>query len=59
VKLANDGLVYVCDRINNRIQVFRKDGTFVKEWFLREEHARQRRGLGHRDLARSEADLIC
>ena len=33
VKLASDGLVYVCDRINNRIQVFRKDGTFVKEWF--------------------------
>lgn len=29
--LANDGLVYVCDRGNNRIQVFRKDGTFVKE----------------------------
>ena len=29
--LANDGLVYVCDRINARIQVFRKDGTFVKE----------------------------
>ena len=29
--LANDGLVYVCDRVNNRIQVFRKDGTFVKE----------------------------
>ena len=34
VKLANDGLVYVCDRINNRIQVFRKDGTFVKEFFF-------------------------
>ena len=33
VKIANDGLVYVCDRINNRIQVFRKDGSFVKEWF--------------------------
>jgi DNA-binding beta-propeller fold protein YncE len=29
--LAADGLVYVCDRANNRIQVFRKDGTFVKE----------------------------
>jgi hypothetical protein len=29
--LANDGLVYVCDRVNARIQVFRKDGTFVKE----------------------------
>ncbi len=28
---TNDGLVYVCDRPNNRIQVFRKDGTFVKE----------------------------
>jgi DNA-binding beta-propeller fold protein YncE len=33
VKITNDGLVYVCDRINNRIQVFRKDGSFVKEWF--------------------------
>ena len=33
VKVANDGLVYVCDRINNRIQVFKKDGTFVTEWF--------------------------
>lgn len=31
VKLSKDGLVYVCDRRNNRIQVFRKDGTFVKE----------------------------
>jgi hypothetical protein len=30
-QLANDGLVYVCDRSNNRIQVFRKNGTFVKE----------------------------
>lgn len=26
-----DGLVYVCDRVNNRIQVFQKDGTFVDE----------------------------
>jgi sugar lactone lactonase YvrE len=33
VRIANDGLVYVCDRINNRIQVFRKDGTFVSEFF--------------------------
>lgn len=31
VELSRDGLVYVCDRRNNRIQVFRKDGTFVKE----------------------------
>ena len=34
VKLSKDGLVYVCDRRNNRIQVFRKDGTFVTETFL-------------------------
>jgi len=32
VKIAKDGLVYVCDRVNDRIQVFRKDGTFVREW---------------------------
>ena len=31
VKIANDGLVYVCDRTNNRIQIFHKDGRFVKE----------------------------
>jgi hypothetical protein len=29
--VSNDGFVYVCDRVNDRIQVFRKDGTFVKE----------------------------
>lgn len=28
---TDDGLVYVCDRPNDRIQVFRKDGSFVKE----------------------------
>ena len=26
-----DGLVYVCDRAGNRIQVFQADGTFVRE----------------------------
>jgi DNA-binding beta-propeller fold protein YncE len=34
VKMANDGLLYICDRQNTRIQVFRKDGTFVKEAFI-------------------------
>lgn len=29
--LSVDGLVYVCDRPNNRLQVFTADGTFVKE----------------------------
>ena len=28
---SNDGLVYVCDRANDRIQVFKTDGTFLKE----------------------------
>ncbi|MDA1101977.1 MAG: hypothetical protein O2956_00060 [Gemmatimonadetes bacterium] len=28
---AEDGLVYVCDRPNDRIQVFQTDGTYVKE----------------------------
>jgi sugar lactone lactonase YvrE len=34
VALSNDGLVYVCDRTNDRIQVFKTDGTFVKEGFV-------------------------
>lgn len=33
IRIAKDGLVYVCDRLNNRIQVFHKDGTFVAEYF--------------------------
>jgi hypothetical protein len=33
-ELSNDGLVYVCDRVNDRIQVFKKDGTFVREVFV-------------------------
>ncbi len=31
VDIAKDGNVYVCDRTSNRIQVFGKDGKFVKE----------------------------
>jgi DNA-binding beta-propeller fold protein YncE len=30
-ELSNDGMVYVCDRPNDRIQVFTKEGKFVKE----------------------------
>jgi hypothetical protein len=30
-ELSHDGLLYVCDRPNDRIQVFKPDGTFVKE----------------------------
>lgn len=32
IELAHDGLVYVCDRSNNRIQVFHKDGTYVRQF---------------------------
>ncbi|HEX7127997.1 MAG TPA: hypothetical protein VF406_19745 [Thermodesulfobacteriota bacterium] len=34
VRIADDGLVYVCDRVNNRIQVFQKNGEFVTEFFV-------------------------
>lgn len=34
VRIANDGLVYVCDRVNDRYQVFQKNGTYVKEVFI-------------------------
>jgi hypothetical protein len=34
IAISNDGLVYVGDRRNNRIQVFRIDGTFVKEGYV-------------------------
>jgi len=32
---SNDGLIYVCDRVNNRLQVFKPDGTFVEEMFVK------------------------
>ena len=32
--ISNDGQVYVADRANDRVQVFTKDGTFVKEAFI-------------------------
>ena len=33
-QLSNDNLLYVCDRVNDRIQVFKPDGTFIKEQIL-------------------------
>ena len=35
VHISRDGLVYVCDRVNDRMQVFTKQGKFVKEFFVR------------------------
>lgn len=37
VAISADGLVYVCDRGSDRIQVFTKQGKFVKEFFVRRE----------------------
>ena len=37
IALSRDGLVYVCDRSNNRVQVFQRDGTFVKEGLISPE----------------------
>ena len=33
-QMSKDGLLYVCDRSNDRIQVFRTNGAFVKEKVL-------------------------
>jgi DNA-binding beta-propeller fold protein YncE len=32
--ISNDNFVYVCDRVNDRIQVFTKEGKFVKEQWV-------------------------
>jgi hypothetical protein len=34
---ANDGMVYVCDRPNDRVQIFTSEGKFVKEVFVAKE----------------------
>jgi DNA-binding beta-propeller fold protein YncE len=34
IRLTKDRLLYVCDRTNDRYQVFRPDGTFVAEHFI-------------------------
>ena len=52
-----DGLVYVCDRAGNRIQVFQSDGTFVREAFIANATLGGRIGVGHHLLARSRAAL--
>jgi DNA-binding beta-propeller fold protein YncE len=36
-ELSTDNLLYVCDRANDRIQVFNPNGTFVKEVFIAKE----------------------
>ena len=37
VALSVDRILYVCDRVNDRIQMFKPDGTFIKEVFIHKE----------------------
>jgi NHL repeat len=39
ITITNDGLVLVCDRSHNRVQMFRKDGTFVREFSVLKDSA--------------------
>jgi hypothetical protein len=47
VRVSNDGLVYVADRGNKRVQVFTPDGNFIREKFV----APETDGLSARALA--------
>ena len=40
IALSKDGTVYVADRKNNRVQAFKKDGTFVKEAIVSKDTTR-------------------
>ena len=37
IRIARDGLVYVSDRLNDRVQVFKKDGTYITEFIYDKE----------------------
>ena len=41
VRVSRDGIVYAADRVNNRIQAFRADGTFLNEVFIARQTAAQ------------------
>ena len=46
VEISNDGLVYVGERGQNRIQVFEKDGTWLKDYYVAAWTPGQRQGIG-------------
>ena len=46
LEISNDGLVYVGERGQNRIQVFQKDGTWVEDFYVAEGTPGQRLGTG-------------
>jgi sugar lactone lactonase YvrE len=37
IEVSNDGIVYVTDRANNRVQAFTLEGKFIKEGFIKRE----------------------
>ena len=37
ITVSRDGIVYVADRTNNRVQSFKLDGSFLKEGFVRRQ----------------------
>jgi DNA-binding beta-propeller fold protein YncE len=46
IRLSKDGLVYVSDRLNDRVQIFKKDGSFVRE-FIYEPNTRGSGSVGN------------
>ncbi len=55
--LSNDNQLYVCDRVNDRIQVFKPDGTFIKEGFINKETLGLRLRVGYRLLEGPAAEV--
>ena len=56
VKVSGDGLVYVADRANRRVQVFKTDGTYVNQVFINrgEKSANTAAGIAFSPDARQE-----
>jgi len=57
VKVSRDGLVYVCDRDNDRMQVFKRDGTFVAEYFY-DRQTRPPGTVGHISFSPDEGQSV-
>jgi len=43
IRISNDGLVYIADRENKRVQVFTIDGTYVTQVFVRRSESSETR----------------
>ena len=56
--MSNDGIVYVADRTNNRIQVFTTDGKFIRQVRVTNEGTRGPGAGGFRVLARPKQQFL-